>query len=136
MNKNEFVEFCDEYEKKELVKNIKSTSPPKNKKIEENLLLLLNKSNKEDDQIETSKTQKGPMLENINDGILKINTDQLFKEYCSNSFNENSLFKYENMFNDFKIILKLIESLKGDYKANSTNGPTSFNSHTNNLLDL
>jgi hypothetical protein len=67
----------------------------------------------------------------VNDGLLNLNTEKLYKEYCTNSFEENSVMKYENMLNDFKIILKLIESLKNDLGFDKESKPG-----TNNLIDL
>jgi hypothetical protein len=84
---------------------------------------MLNKSNLEEEANQdndlmnfTLVKPQGPILENINDGILNLDTDKLFNEYCSNAFGENTLGKYENMYNDFKIILKIAESLKSEYK--------------------
>jgi hypothetical protein len=63
---------------------------------------MLNKStNIENDTL----TQKTTTVINDNDGILNLNTELLYKEYCTNNFNENSIGKYEKMHNDFKIIL-------------------------------
>ena len=71
---------------------------------------------------------------NINDGILNLNTEKLYKDYCTNNFNENSLLKYENMLNDFKIILKLIESFKNDLNIGDDN--SNKNNTINNLIEL
>ena len=48
-----------------------------------------------------------------------MNTERLYNEYYTNNFNENSVKKYENLYNDFKISLKMIESLKNEYKIES-----------------
>ncbi len=71
---------------------------------------------------------------NMNDGLLNLNTEKLYKDYCTNNFNENSLMKYENMLNDFKIILKLIESFKNDLNYSDTN--LNKNNTINNLIEL
>jgi hypothetical protein len=54
-------------------------------------------------------------LENSSEGILNLNVEKLSNEYCSSSFEEIPLSKFENMFNDFKIMLKLVEVLKNDF---------------------
>ena len=141
INKNEFIENCDEYEKKEILKNIKNLkSKLFIKKInlevdEQNLVNLLNGSNLEDNRnsgsngyigSESSYKSNGPILENINDGILNLDTERLQNEYCLNNFVENSLARYENMYNDFKIVLKIVESLKSEYKNEIPN--STFNS--------
>jgi hypothetical protein len=64
----------------------------------------------------------------VNDGILNLNTERLFNEYYSSSFSENSLKKYENLFNDFKITLKMIESLKNEYKLETNQAQSQIQS--------
>ncbi len=64
----------------------------------------------------------------MNDGILNLNTERLFNEYYSSSFSENSLKKYENLFNDFKITLKMIESLKNEYKLETNQAQSQIQS--------
>ena len=108
------------------------------------MLFLLNKSSSDsppENSLGRSEKIQGPILENKNDGILNLNLDLLRKEYCNNNFNDNSLIVFENMYNDFKIILKLIESLKAEYKngeepkiTNGNNKPTS--SLSIKLIDL
>jgi mevalonate pyrophosphate decarboxylase len=76
---------------------------------------------------------------NVNDGLLNINTEKLYKEYCANSFMENSIMKMENLHNDFKIILKLIESLKNEMSADikdSTSKSVNTTNNANNLIDF
>lgn len=88
------------------------------------------KSDDDDSGGNISTARKGPVLEGLNDGILNLNTEKLYQEYCSRNFGENSLLKFENMYNDFKIILKLVESLKNEYKYGEYN-QNSANSNTN-----
>ncbi len=113
------------------------------------LVKMLNKTNLEDDNTSDSLNfsfvkPQGPVLENVNDGILNVDTDKLYNEYCANSFSENSLTKYENLYNDFKIVLKIAESLKTEYKnvdspshgfkASKKESPSS--PKTTNLIDF
>jgi hypothetical protein len=44
--------------------------------------------------------------------IFSIDLDKLYKEYFSGEFNEFNILKLEKMFNDFKIILILINNYK------------------------
>jgi hypothetical protein len=57
------------------------------------------------------------------------------------------LGKLENMYNDFKIILKMVESFKNEYKNGDSNNqnnllrpyqtsPVNSSSKVNNLIDL
>ncbi len=164
IGKNEFNELCDEFEKKELIRNNKTLKSNIIYVIflavdDQSLVFMLNKSSLvEEEDITHSHDNDfmnftlikshGPILENINDGILNLDTEKLFNEYCSNSFGENSLGKYENMYNDFKIILKIAESLKSEYKNidNQTAGIKTFykdkevtpktSSTSSNLIDF
>jgi hypothetical protein len=79
-----------------------------------------------------SFTRETRNIINVNDGLLNLNTEKLYKEYCTGTFEENSVMKYENMHNDFKIILKLLESLKNEIN----NGETTLNKPINNVIDL
>lgn len=109
---------------------------------------MLNKTNlgPTDTQNENSSSKANLILENHNDGILNVDTERLYNEYCKNNFQDNSLNKYENLYNDFKIILKITESLKNDYKTkekDTCNSPIVNKKETdlnlnkkNNLLDL
>lgn len=100
---------------------------------EANLLLYLNKNYQENSDIfnldEKSIKINGPILENVNDGILNLDTEKLLNEYYSKSFPENCLKKYENLFNDFKITLKMIESLKNEYKIEPNQSRNTINSN-------
>ncbi len=84
------------------------------------MLFFLNKNYEENvENFSLEVKINGPILENVNDGILNINTEKLYREYYSCNFNENSFRKYENLHNDFKITLKMIESLKNEYRIES-----------------
>jgi hypothetical protein len=100
--------------------------------MESNLLFYLNKNYEENFCLEEKNPKlSGPLLENVNDGILNLNTEKLYNEYYSCNFNENSLKKYENLHNDFKISLKMIESLKNEYKTDSVQS-VNVNQNTKN----
>ena len=77
----------------------------------------------------------------VNDSLLSVDTEKLKNEYCSNSFIDNSLTKYENMYNDFKILLKIVESVKqgedtySNNLINFTSNKTSSKNKTN-LIDF
>lgn len=60
-------------------------------------------------------------LLNYNDAqaIFMINLDRLYKEYFTEDLNKMSLSKLEKMFNDFKLVLMLIENFKNNYKNNT-----------------
>lgn len=153
IRKSEFIENCEEFDKKEILKNYDSNSKY-NFNLEHDIQLvnLINKV--EDDQesnftFQNVFTQNGPiLLENVNDGILNLDTEKLYNEYCSNNFTENNIVKYENMYNDFKIIMKIVESLKNEYTSSistsindnsysiSENKSKSINKKQNNLIDF
>lgn len=65
------------------------------------------------------------------DGILNMNTEKLYSDYLSSNFSDISLTKFENMHNDMKIILKMIEAQK-----NQTIGTQSPQSHSINSTHL
>jgi hypothetical protein len=152
LSKSEFIEFCDEFDKRELLKSKNGVHNGNNKDgnntNDENLLNLLNKSISEREDnftfttntISLSRTNNiEPILENRNDGILNLPLDQLYSEYCTGNFNEIPLSKFECMRSDFKIILKLVESLKSEYKNennnvinNTNNTNINVDTHTNN----
>ncbi len=85
---------------------------------------------------------------NLKFPLLSIDLDKLYKEYFTYEFNEFSILKLEKMFNDFKIILRLVDSFIKAYK-NSDIPNRSYNkkmvnelkekeknTYSNNLLDL
>ncbi len=89
----------------------------------------------------------------IHDSLLSLDTDKLFNEYCSNQFTDNSITKYENLHNDFKILLKIVESIKQNESQscpsenlinfptnhssiNYSNYPQSNINSKNNLIDF
>jgi hypothetical protein len=91
------------------------------------LVDLVNKKYKDEDNGSGSfddeqLTHKGPLLNNlINDGILSIDFDKLNEQYCNTPFSDLTTAKLENLQSDFKIILKLIESLKMQINTNKNN---------------
>ena len=99
--------------------------------MESNLILFLNKTYEENFNLDEKNTKlSGPVLENVNDGILNLNTEKLYNEYYSCNFNENSMKKYENLHNDLKITLKMMESLKNEYNTESVQSG-NVNQNTN-----
>ena len=85
---------------------------------------------------EKNSKLNGPLLENVNDGVLNMNTEKLYNEYYSNNFNENSVKKYENLYNDFKISLKMIESLKNEYKIDTTRSGNVNQNTKNSTINI
>jgi hypothetical protein len=52
-------------------------------------------------------------------GLLSVDYEKLYREYFNNNeFSEFPLVKIEKMYNDFKIILRLIDSFKQGYYRN------------------
>lgn len=60
--------------------------------------------------------QNSSLVKNF--GLLYIDLDKLYKEYFSCEFKEFSIFKIEKMYNDFRIVLRLIELFKAGYSKN------------------
>ena len=56
----------------------------------------------------------------ISNPIFSIDLDKLYKEYFNGEFNEFNILKLEKMFNDFKIIVILIESFKQNFYKKSS----------------
>ena len=48
-------------------------------------------------------------------GLLMIDLNKLYKEYFNFDFEDFSFFKMEKLFNDFKIVLRLIDLFKQGY---------------------
>ena len=110
------------------------------------MINLLNRSTKStlEEDISIDKSSYTPLL---NDGLLSLDVDRVYNEYCSNNLSEISLSKIENMYNDFKIILKMVESLKNEYKNGEGNNnniqlgshqssPINSSSKVTNLIDF
>lgn len=97
------------------------------------MINILNKQYSDND-IQFFKYNKGPILENVNDGLLNLNIAKLHNEYCSFNLNEIPLSKFENMYNDFKIILKMVESVKSESSNGESGSHTSVNHNTSNNL--
>ena len=75
-------------------------------------------------------------LDLLNDEILNLNTEKLYKDYFSDGFNGISLIKFENMHNDMKIILKIIEAEKTQINFNKRNNPTQTQQNFNNNSEV
>jgi len=71
----------------------------------------------------------------IANSIFSIDLDKLYKEYFSGEFNEFNILKLEKMFNDFKIILILINNYKKRAKiiSNEENENTKSKCFLNNI---
>lgn len=73
----------------------------------------------DNESINVSKTLQSSLIENENAlAIFKINLDKLNKEYFSDNLNKLSFSKMEKMYNDFKILIMLIENFKNSFKLN------------------
>lgn len=74
-------------------------------------------------------------LSKISNPIFSIDLEKLYKEYFNGEFNEFNILKLEKMFNDFKIIVILIESFKHKfYKHN--NSAIAENNLKNSVYNL
>ena len=63
--------------------------------------------------------------------IFMINLEKLYKEYFTEDINKISFSKMEKMFNDFKLVLMLIENFKNTYKNNSKISLSDIDSNSN-----
>lgn len=75
----------------------------------------------------------------IFDGLLSMNTEKLYNEYFSVNFSDISLMKFENMHNDMKIILKMIEAQKSQMNYSlspSTNTLSSLHYPKENGINI
>lgn len=70
----------------------------------------------------------------ITSPIFSIDLEKLYKEYFNGEFNEFNILKLEKMFNDFKIIIILIESFKQKFSKN--NFASNNNSARNSIYNL
>jgi hypothetical protein len=112
----EFKNYCEEYNKRKIILKLENLSI-KNKKednkndININLLIdMLNKIRSIGNNIEFNNEKND---NNYKDSpILSIQIKQLYNKYFQNnkSFQQMSYSEIEQLYNDFKIILKLIES--------------------------
>lgn len=89
------------------------------------------------------------MYNNNTNPLLNVDLEKLYKEYFNGDFVEFSIGKLEKMFNDFKIILRLISSFKQAYykgrdspskymidKSKSNRKIYTDDKSSNNLIDL
>ncbi len=143
ITKNEYNYFIDENEKKELLKIGKPL--PIDQNYENKLVNILNKTNlyhlEENEKNGSTSMRKTSDL--FMEGILNMNTDKIHNEYLSGKFSDISLTKFENMHNDMKIILKMIEAQKAHNNQMSPIGGTINNNNKNskkengiNIFDL
>jgi hypothetical protein len=101
--------------------------------------------NSYDDYAEKSEASKNNQKNNSDfiDGILNMNTEKLYNDYLSANFTDISLTKFENMHNDMKIILKMIEAQKSQMMGQQSPQSHSINASTHlqkengiNIIDL
>lgn len=57
-----------------------------------------------------------------------MNTEKLYNDYLTSNFTDISLTKFENMHNDMKIILKMIEAQKSQTMGSQSPQTHSINS--------
>lgn len=157
ISKIEFQCSIDEYEKKELIKNGNPHSIDKgninfifiikNLDYESKLVNYLNKTkvNAYEENSERNESGKNNQKNNSDlfiEGILNMNTEKLYNDYLSSNFSDISLTKFENMHNDMKIILKMIEAQKSQMMGSQSPQNHSINTtHMQkengiNILDL
>ncbi len=96
---------------------------------------LNKKLNSYDDYTEKGEAFNRNNQKNINtdlfiDGILNMNTEKLYNDYLSSNFADISLTKFENMHNDMKIILKMIEAQKNQNQMIGSGPSQSPQSHS------
>ena len=91
----------------------------------------------DNESINVSKTLQSSLIENENAlAIFKINLDKLNKEYFSDNLNKLSFSKMEKIYNDFKILIMLIENFKNSFKLNKFVSKNKMNEMENeNMLD-
>jgi len=97
------------------------------------LVNYLNKTKINSNEDYSEKSEAGKNTEKNNsdlfiDGILNMNSNKLYHDYLSSNFTDISLTKFENMHNDMKIILKLIEAQKNQIMGSQSPQNNSINS--------
>ena len=116
----EFKNYCEEYNKRKIILKLENLSIKNNKEdnkndININLLIdMLNKIRSIGNNIEFNNEKND---NNYKDSpILSIQIKQLYNKYFHNnkSFQQMTYSEIEQLYNDFKIILKLIESNNND----------------------
>jgi len=128
----DFNAYCDEYDKIELERMKTPLLVFKRNPDENHLLYQLTNGRKmnlddSNNYIELSNFNQNisintesvisKSLMNTNAfGLLQVDLEKLYREYFNNTeFNEFTIFKIEKLFNDFRIIVKLIEYFKNSY---------------------
>ena len=112
----EFKNYCEEYKKRKIILKLENLSIKNNKEdykndININILIdMLNKIRSIGNNIENNNEKNDK--NNKESPILSIQIKQLYNKYFHNnkSFQQMSYSEIEQLYNDFKIILKLIES--------------------------
>lgn len=145
IKESDFHTFCDESDKMELERMRTPLSPYKsiiNKLTlignnEENYLIYyLTSANKQDENkknyieltdfnhsvlMNTESTISKSLLYKHEVNVMHIDLERLYKEYFNIDFAEFSIYKLEKMFNDFKIVLRLIEIFRNNYYKTKSN---------------
>lgn len=66
------------------------------------------------------------MRQDTGKSLMKIDLDRLYKEYFTSEFKKLPFFKMEKMFNDFKIVLLMIDNFKSNYYNRNSKGKDIF----------
>lgn len=98
-----------------------------NHNIKLNIDSVINKNLLNENHLNLSKIITNP--------IFSIDLEKLYKEYFNADFNEFNILKLEKMFNDFKILLILIESFKQKHN-NNNNCQNEQNKSKNSIFGL
>lgn len=129
INHFQFENYCLEYEKRQLAPLLidKSINEVDNKdkdkentksgdsKVDNSLISLMNKiffvgSYNKGDMSEDSNSNSILKAEKGNEALMNIPIDKLQNEYCAMEFKEMSYSKIVQLYKDYKILLKIIES--------------------------
>ena len=139
----DFIKYCKENERKELERMKERSIGCKSiifilfrlgNNDENYLIYHLTNGNKNDDTLNKNCIEMSDLNHNIlinsdssirknlisnSLGLLSVDLDKLYDEYFNNhEINDFSIMKIEKMYNDFKIILRLVDSFKGGYYKN------------------
>ena len=115
-----FKNYCEEYNKKKIILQLENLSIKNKKEDNKNdtniniLIDMLNNIRSIGNNMENNNEKNDD--NNKESPILSIQIKQLYNKYFHNnkSFQQMSYSEIEQLYNDFKIILKLIESNNND----------------------
>lgn len=88
------------------------------------------------DQIKNEQVLQQPA--NSDQTLFDLELNKLYNEYFTNcDLNEIPLFKLENMYKDFKIVISMIKDFKDNHSKKTKNDVEKKNSNsTNNLIEI